>query len=265
MLDVDGSGWLSKQEFVGGVMRLIYCNSFQRDCLAQCAFGRLQQANVQMHSEITKCLRSATEHIMKEILQLREEFQIATGRGASTSAEDVSAFDDRHALGHAMRPRRDGAGLLSGEALVGLISEAVQASIPSDACGAPDTKQVAASVNASGVCNDGISATPVDDARTYPFSQGYPTSPNEKITSSFWQPLEASMINGKYLIGRHPRLRGLAVPEDATSSPAGTAHASDVANLAVVGFLPLVSCPDAVSKLCAASIVGERQRSVIGI
>merc|ERR1711862_792395 len=42
MLDVDGNGWVSRKEFLSGMKRLLYSNSFQRDCLFMLNMGQIK-------------------------------------------------------------------------------------------------------------------------------------------------------------------------------------------------------------------------------
>merc|ERR1719199_1517437 len=40
MLDSDGDGTLSEDEFIGGPYRLVHCDDFQRDCIVMSACSR---------------------------------------------------------------------------------------------------------------------------------------------------------------------------------------------------------------------------------
>eukprot|EP00747_Dinoflagellata_sp_TGD_P137583 gnl/TRDRNA2_/TRDRNA2_175700_c1_seq3.p1 gnl/TRDRNA2_/TRDRNA2_175700_c1~~gnl/TRDRNA2_/TRDRNA2_175700_c1_seq3.p1 ORF type:complete len:593 (+),score=91.93 gnl/TRDRNA2_/TRDRNA2_175700_c1_seq3:223-2001(+) len=52
MLDHDGSHYVSKREFIIGMLRLIYCSDFQRNCLFEHSMGQIKAQMHRSHQDI---------------------------------------------------------------------------------------------------------------------------------------------------------------------------------------------------------------------
>jgi hypothetical protein len=91
ILDVDGDGYVSKSEFVTGVMRLIWCDDFQRDCLLTCSLGQIKQATVGTHREVQRQIRELHTSINIELETLRRQIA-AAGRGEEKEEKLVEDF-----------------------------------------------------------------------------------------------------------------------------------------------------------------------------
>jgi voltage-gated sodium channel len=67
MLDVEGTGDLSKTEFVEGIHRLIFQTDFQRNCLNQMAMGALHKSIHEVTSDLRTEIHKAIGEITREI------------------------------------------------------------------------------------------------------------------------------------------------------------------------------------------------------
>jgi len=85
MLDVDGNGSLSKQEFVHGILRLIFCSDFQRDCLHNMSIGAL-------HHSLHKAFNDLREELRKGIAEISQEVRALRGLGPQLSNTCVRGF-----------------------------------------------------------------------------------------------------------------------------------------------------------------------------
>merc|ERR1719424_805387 len=83
MLDNDGSGKITQDNFVSGMGRLIYNTEFHRDCITNCAFGQIRQAEVETRRELkkiitdtmTQCANDMRNDVRTEIQKLLVDLQ----------------------------------------------------------------------------------------------------------------------------------------------------------------------------------------------
>merc|ERR1719491_1604943 len=88
MLDLDGSGHLSKSEFIHGMMRLVHSNEFQRDCLQQLCIGQIVQNQFRLHREVKEDMR-------RHFANLRHEITALHRQSCKTSATEDSFRETR--------------------------------------------------------------------------------------------------------------------------------------------------------------------------
>jgi len=70
MLDLDGNGHLSKHEFVVGIIRLVYCSDFQRDCMHKSTIGLIHQSLEELKVDvkgIVKTLKLELDHVAQSL------------------------------------------------------------------------------------------------------------------------------------------------------------------------------------------------------
>jgi len=99
MLDENGSGMVSKKEFVLGMYRLIYCDSFQRDCMNQLTVGQVKMQLQELKYMLKKELKKTTDLIRAELKVLGESLRrdvgtSAEGDGARCLNEHPTAYDE---------------------------------------------------------------------------------------------------------------------------------------------------------------------------
>jgi len=70
MLDVDGNGSLSKLEFVQGIMRLIYCDQFQRDCLFRTSIGQVKQAVAKSEERLRQSFKNQLQEACTHLISV---------------------------------------------------------------------------------------------------------------------------------------------------------------------------------------------------
>jgi len=78
LLDTDGSGILSRNEFVGGIFRLLFSNEFQRQCLARLGEAHLRQTFLAIKEELIMEIREERHSLVYEIGQLLNASQQGT-------------------------------------------------------------------------------------------------------------------------------------------------------------------------------------------
>merc|ERR1719408_375622 len=67
MLDFNGDGKLTKEEFVKGTFRIINCTPFQRDCIFLIAMGRNLACQQRLRGEMESQLAKMEGRILKAI------------------------------------------------------------------------------------------------------------------------------------------------------------------------------------------------------
>jgi hypothetical protein len=100
MLDTDGSGHLSRKEFVNGMMRLVYNDQFQRDCMFQLTMSQIKANQCKLHREMKSYVQKLFTGIKREMGVLRADMASPDGvrtRMKSMSSEDGA--DGRASLG----------------------------------------------------------------------------------------------------------------------------------------------------------------------
>merc|ERR1711971_150646 len=75
MLDIDGSGSLSKHEFVSGLLRLIFSNDWQQRCLRSMEIGMLHQAVHRVEDRLHQAVRDIKSETKKSICELQVELR----------------------------------------------------------------------------------------------------------------------------------------------------------------------------------------------
>mmetsp|Transcript_23628 Transcript_23628/g.43854 ORF Transcript_23628/g.43854 Transcript_23628/m.43854 type:complete len:631 (-) Transcript_23628:30-1922(-) len=86
MLDVDGNGDLSKLEFVQGIMRLIYCNQFQRDCLFRTAIGEVKMAVSKSEEKLRQSFKQELQETCTRLISV-----VKQGDSTVINIDDVTA------------------------------------------------------------------------------------------------------------------------------------------------------------------------------
>jgi len=89
LLDVDGSGILSRAEFIGGMFRLIFSNEFQRGCLTQLGETQLKRCIWTVRDEILQDIRHEHHRLLNEIRELVDPVRpAATGDHTRVTSAD---------------------------------------------------------------------------------------------------------------------------------------------------------------------------------
>jgi len=70
LLDIDGSGVLSRNEFIGGLFRLLFSNEFQRQCLARLGEANLRQTIMIVKDEIKQEIHLGNQRLVQEMQEL---------------------------------------------------------------------------------------------------------------------------------------------------------------------------------------------------
>jgi len=70
MLDLDSSGTISRNEFIGGLFRLVFSSPFQRECLARLGETNVKRCVLQAKEEIISEMRTEHSRMMSEIRAL---------------------------------------------------------------------------------------------------------------------------------------------------------------------------------------------------
>jgi len=116
ILDVDGSGIISRSEFIGGLFRMVFSNTFQRDCLTRLGEAQMRRymdgVKMQILSEMRAMQNSLQAQIQNIIVQPEpSENPVVSSRKASshpnvgfsperdtfTGSRDSHLSADRHA------------------------------------------------------------------------------------------------------------------------------------------------------------------------
>lgn len=90
MLDQDGSGHLSQSEFINGMLRLVYNDQFQRDCMFQLTMGQIKANQRKLHKEMKAFIQELYSGIKHEIYTLRTDMVAA---GTLAVNKDFSGSD----------------------------------------------------------------------------------------------------------------------------------------------------------------------------
>lgn len=91
MLDRDGSGEVTIDEFMMGMYRIIYCNDFQRACLSQMHINMVKKFIVEHRASTRLAFKHAEEHISKEVSVLREDLSRQIAEAVSHVISAVGA------------------------------------------------------------------------------------------------------------------------------------------------------------------------------
>jgi len=97
MLDLDGSGLLSKDEFVNGMLRLIYCDQFQRDCLFQLSIGQIKRQNYKLAQQLRDEVHASVRTVLDEVAALRREL-LGTSSSVTQDGNVVAAQLDEEGI-----------------------------------------------------------------------------------------------------------------------------------------------------------------------
>lgn len=87
MLDADGNGHLTKEEFVRGMFRIVHCNKFQRDCLFLMSVGRNLAQNRRLRRELSEDLHQMEQRIIGSLSSIPSSPE--TGAGAAVVGPTV--------------------------------------------------------------------------------------------------------------------------------------------------------------------------------
>merc|ERR1740138_1967908 len=90
MLDQDGGGHLSQSEFINGMLRLVYNDQFQRDCMFQLTMGQIKANQRKLHKEMKAFIQELYSGIKHEIYTLRTDMVAA---GTLAVNKDFSGSD----------------------------------------------------------------------------------------------------------------------------------------------------------------------------
>lgn len=94
MLDQDGSGQLSRREFINGLLRLVYNDQFQRDCMFQLTMGQIKANQCKLHREMKSHIHQLFAGIKREIDILRTDVRSNNLPRSATSATTLSQEND---------------------------------------------------------------------------------------------------------------------------------------------------------------------------
>lgn len=74
MLDLDGSGKISRSEFIGGIFRLIFSNDFQRQCLTILRDTQTKKLLNAVREQIIEEIRQGQQKLVQEIRQQHHDW-----------------------------------------------------------------------------------------------------------------------------------------------------------------------------------------------
>jgi hypothetical protein len=97
-LDNDGDGWLSREEFVDGLLRLIYCSDFHRDCIHSMSVGALHASLRRMQVNLKNEVKTAVAELQQNIQSSKLDWSAGPRSLASAGVVETD-LDFPHASG----------------------------------------------------------------------------------------------------------------------------------------------------------------------
>lgn len=233
MLDTNGDGTLTRQEFVGGVMRLIYNSEFHRDCLACLALGQIKRKNVISTEAIHVKIDEMRKEVRRDITTLREEILHALKQGPARSVTGLSSS------AHVTAPSTTTAVALP--------------EMPTGSTWEPVPFQTNAAVRMQKNLH-GVDSGAVGQKADVPPHDRSTDEVNGAEPNSIWEPLQTSIIPVKFMTSNPHLGRELS-----SSLPLRALESSEQR---VLGFLPVVGSivKSEVHGICALGASGSFDR-----